>query len=38
MENETYSFRGNYRTLKAVLLYEPQQIHFPYNIDLDLLD
>nr|AND50455.1 ribosomal protein S4 [Flatbergium novo-caledoniae] len=28
----------NYRTLKAVLLYEPQQIQFPYNIDLDLLD
>jgi len=27
----------NYRTLKVVLLYEPQQIQFPYNIDLNLL-
>nr|YP_009317692.1 ribosomal protein S4 [Zygodon viridissimus]AOY35752.1 ribosomal protein S4 [Zygodon viridissimus] len=28
----------NYKTLKAVVLYEPQQIQFPYSIDLDLLD
>ncbi|PTQ28339.1 hypothetical protein MARPO_0167s0029 [Marchantia polymorpha] len=28
----------NYKTLKAVVLYEPQQIQFPYKIDLDLLD
>nr|YP_010881144.1 ribosomal protein S4 [Pallavicinia lyellii]WIA66646.1 ribosomal protein S4 [Pallavicinia lyellii] len=28
----------NYKTLKAVVLYEPQQIRFPYKIDLDLLD
>lgn len=28
----------NYKTLKAVVSYEPQQIRFPYNIDLDLLD
>nr|BCX55439.1 ribosomal protein S4 [Scopelophila cataractae] len=28
----------NYKTVKAVVLYEPQQIQFPYNIDLDLLD
>lgn len=28
----------NYKTLKAVVLYEPQQIRFPYSIDLDLLD
>jgi small subunit ribosomal protein S4 len=27
----------NYKTLKAVVLYEPQQIRFPYKIDLDLL-
>nr|YP_010881103.1 ribosomal protein S4 [Moerckia flotoviana]WIA66605.1 ribosomal protein S4 [Moerckia flotoviana] len=28
----------NYKTPKAVILYEPQQIQFPYKIDLDLLD
>nr|YP_009674846.1 ribosomal protein S4 [Fossombronia foveolata]QDE12815.1 ribosomal protein S4 [Fossombronia foveolata]QIA59948.1 ribosomal protein S4 [Fossombronia cristula] len=28
----------NYKTLKAVVLYEPQQIRFPHKIDLDLLD
>jgi ribosomal protein S4 len=27
----------NYKTLNAVLLYEPSQIHFPYKIELDLL-
>nr|WIA66276.1 ribosomal protein S4 [Apopellia endiviifolia]WIA66317.1 ribosomal protein S4 [Apopellia endiviifolia]WIA66358.1 ribosomal protein S4 [Apopellia endiviifolia]WIA66399.1 ribosomal protein S4 [Apopellia endiviifolia]WKW95120.1 ribosomal protein S4 [Apopellia endiviifolia] len=27
----------NHKTLKAVVLYEPQQIRFPYKIDLDLL-
>jgi len=27
----------NYKTLNAVLLYEPSQIHFPYQIELDLL-
>jgi hypothetical protein len=26
----------NYKTLKAVKLYEPQQIQFPYRIDADL--
>jgi hypothetical protein len=28
----------NYKTLKVILLFEPQQIQFPYNIDLDRLD
>ncbi|BBN13104.1 hypothetical protein MPTK1_6g00830 [Marchantia polymorpha subsp. ruderalis] len=28
----------NYKTLKAVVLYEPQHIQFPHKIDLDLLD
>jgi hypothetical protein len=27
----------NYKTLKAVVSYKPQQIRFPYKIDLDLL-
>nr|WIA66933.1 ribosomal protein S4 [Pellia epiphylla] len=27
----------NHKTLKAVVLYEPQQIRFPYKIDLDLM-
>jgi small subunit ribosomal protein S4 len=27
----------NYNTLNAVLLYEPSQINFPYQIELDLL-
>jgi hypothetical protein len=28
----------NCKTLKVILLPEPQQIQFPYNIDLDRLD
>nr|YP_009674931.1 ribosomal protein S4 [Haplomitrium hookeri]QDE12942.1 ribosomal protein S4 [Haplomitrium hookeri] len=28
----------NYKTPKAVVSYEPQQIQFPHEIDLDLLD
>ena len=28
----------NYKTPKAAVLYEPQQIRFPYKINLDLLD
>ena len=27
----------NYKTLNAILLYEPTQIYFPYKIDLDIL-
>jgi ribosomal protein S4 len=27
----------NYKTMSAVLLYEPTQIQFPYQVDLDLL-
>nr|YP_008816045.1 ribosomal protein S4 [Closterium baillyanum]AGZ90262.1 ribosomal protein S4 [Closterium baillyanum] len=35
--NATYHLEVNYKTLNAVLLYEPSQIHFPYKIELDLL-
>jgi ribosomal protein S4 len=32
-----YHLEVNYKTLNAILLYEPTQIHFPYKIDLDFL-
>lgn len=28
---------ANYKTLQAILLYEPKQVHFPYKMNLDLL-
>jgi len=32
-----YHIEANYKTLNAILLYEPNQVHFPYKIDFDFL-
>lgn len=32
-----YHLEVNYKTLQAVLLYDPSRIHFAYQLDLDLL-
>nr|YP_009755768.1 ribosomal protein S4 [Gonatozygon brebissonii]QIQ23046.1 ribosomal protein S4 [Gonatozygon brebissonii] len=32
-----YHFEVNYKTLNAILLFEPSEIHFPYKIELNLL-
>jgi small subunit ribosomal protein S4 len=38
LKNKPSHLEVNYKTLMAVLLYEPQQIKFPYHIDLDVLN